>query len=109
MSRVRSGRGQRVAELQALLEGVPLPAPKDALLDYARRQGADADALALLDSLPDEQYGSLDEVGETLHPVQPAFHKTQPHEPQPESGEPPGGEAYTDPSQEPGGVREPLP
>jgi hypothetical protein len=99
----------RVAELQALLEGVSLPATKGVLLDYARREGADPGALALLEALPDREYGWIDEVGETLHPVQPASPKSHPHEPRPESGEPPGGEAYTDPSPEPGRVREPLP
>jgi hypothetical protein len=99
----------RVAELQVLLEGVALPATKGTLVDYARRQGADTGALALLDALPDREYASLDEVGETLHPVQPASSTSQPYAPKPESGEPPGGEAYTDPSAEPGRVREPLP
>jgi hypothetical protein len=99
----------RVAELQVLLEGVSLPAARDALVDYARREGADPGALALLDGLPEREYASLDEVGETLHPVQPAFAKSQPHEPKAESGEPPGGDAYTDPASEPGRVREPLP
>jgi hypothetical protein len=98
----------RVAELQVLLEGVPLPAAKNVLLDYARRQDADPDALALLESLPNRDYGSLDDVGETLHPVQPAFPRRQPKQPKPETGEPPGAEAYTDPSPEPGRVRERL-
>lgn len=96
----------RVAELQVLLEGVPLPAAKAVLIDYARRQDADGDALALLEALPDRDYYSLDEVGETLHPVQPAFPRRQLEQPKPESGEPPGAEAYTDPSPEPGRVRE---
>jgi hypothetical protein len=99
----------RVAELQVLLEGVSLPAAKEALVDYARLQGADPGALALLDGLPERDYVSLDEVGETLHPVQPAFARSRSHEPRPESGEPPGGDAYTDPAPEPGRVREPLP
>jgi hypothetical protein len=96
----------RVAELQVLLEGVPLPAAKDVLLDYAHRQDADVGALALLESLPQREYGSLDEVGETLQLVQPALPRPQPEQPKSESGEPPGTEAYTDPSPEPGRVRE---
>ena len=96
----------RVAELQVLLEGVPLPAAKGVLLDYARSQDAGGDALALLEALPDREYSSLDEVGETLYPVQPTRSKRQPEQPKPESGEPPGAEAYTDPSPEPGRVRE---
>jgi uncharacterized protein DUF2795 len=99
---------REAAELQVLLEGVPLPAGKQELLDYARAQ--DRNQLArLLERLPESEYGSLDEVGEALEPVQPV----QPHrasadarEPRVESGEPPGGEAYTDPSAEPGSIRE---
>ena len=79
-----------VAELQVLLEGVPLPASRQELLDRARREGAGPAELALLEGLPDREYSSLDEVG---HPKL-------------ESGEPPGGSAYTDASEEPGWVRD---
>lgn len=96
----------RVAEIQVLLEGVPLPAGKAELLDHARREHADAASLALLEALPEREYGTIDEVGEALHPVQPAETKPQPHEPRPESGLLPGGEAYTDTSAEPGAVRD---
>ncbi|TMK68857.1 MAG: DUF2795 domain-containing protein, partial [Actinobacteria bacterium] len=51
----------RVAELQTLLEGVPLPAGKRELLDYARSQ-ADGDVfLGLLSGIPDREYRSLDD------------------------------------------------
>jgi uncharacterized protein DUF2795 len=96
----------RVAEIQVLLEGVPLPARKQELLDHARREDAGPGELALLEALPDREYGSLDEVGETLYPVQPVSQPKQPEQPEPESGLPPGGEAYTDPSAEPGAVRD---
>ena len=96
----------RVAEIQVLLEGVPLPATRPDLLRYARDQHADAASLALLEALPEREYASIDEVGETLHPVQPASVSSQPERPRPESGQPPGGEAYTDPSPEPGAVRD---
>jgi hypothetical protein len=96
----------RVAELQVVLEGVPLPASKRELVDYARREDARPGLLALLQALPDGQYGSIDEVGETLHPVQPTWPRVQEDGPRPESGEPPGAEAYTDPSPEPGAVRD---
>ena len=62
--------------------------------------------LSLLLDLPDREYGTLDEVGEALAPVQPSGNPRQPHEPRAESGLPPGGEAYTDPSAESGRVRE---
>jgi Protein of unknown function (DUF2795) len=94
-----------VAELQVLLEGVALPADKDDLLRRAREERADASTLELLERLPDREYGSLDEVGEALYPVQPVRSRS-PQAPSPESGLPPGGEAYTNPSPEPGRVRE---
>jgi hypothetical protein len=96
----------RVAELQVLLEGVSLPAGKHELIEHARGEDAGPGELALLEALPDREYGSLDEVGETLYPVQPVSQPKQPEQPEPESGLPPGGEAYTDPSAEPGAVRD---
>ena len=94
----------RVAELQTLLEGVPLPAGKRELLDYARSQ-ADGDVfLGLLSGIPDREYRSLDDVGEALAPVQPDW-KSEPPLPRAESDEPPGGGDYVNPSPEPGAVR----
>lgn len=96
---------REVAELQVVLEGVALPAAKQELLEHARRESS-GHLTALLDRLPDREYGSLDEVGEALHPVQPAWKEPVADRPREESGKPPGGEAYTDASAEPGGVRE---
>ena len=96
----------RVAELQVLLEGVALPASKAELLHHARREGGDPGELALLEALPEREYASIDEVGETLHPVQPSRACPQPEQPTPESDLPPGGSAYTDASEEPGRVRD---
>jgi hypothetical protein len=96
-----------VAELQVLLEGVPLPAGKRELLDYAYAQ--DGHRLAsLLRQLPEREFRSLDEVGEALRPVQPEWSQSDQHQPKAkaESGTPPGGAAYTDASAEPGWVRE---
>jgi hypothetical protein len=98
---------QRAAELQVVLEGVALPAKKRALIDYARAQ--DESAVADLRALPDREYSSLDEVGEALAPVQPAWPKPSAHEPRDESGQPPGGDAYLDPHPEPGAVRPSAP
>ena len=98
-----------VAELQVLLEGVPLPASRQELLAHAVRERG-GDLTALLERLPDRQYESLDDVGEELLPVQPEWSRRDPHEPREESGGPPGGgEAYTDASAEPGRVRERSP
>jgi Protein of unknown function (DUF2795) len=94
---------QRAAELQVVLEGVPLPAKKRELIEYARAQ--DESAGADLQGLADREYTSLDEVGEALAPVQPAWLEPVPQRPRDESGQPPGGDAYLDPDAEPGGVR----
>jgi Protein of unknown function (DUF2795) len=96
----------RVAQLQVLLEGVALPASKQKLLQHARHEGAGRGELALLEALPDREYDSIDEVGETLQPVQPVTPTAQTERPELESGLPPGGRAYTDPSPETGRVRE---
>jgi hypothetical protein len=94
-----------VAELQVLLEGVSLPASKRELLDHARREDGGR-LTALLQRLPDREYGSLDDVGEELLRLQPDWAQPDPHRPREESGPPPGGDAYLDPAAEPGGVRE---
>ena len=96
----------RAAEIQVLLEGVPLPAGKRELIRYALGENADHAALALLESLPEREYRALDEVGEALEPVQPTRSTRLPEPPRAESGVPPGGEAYTDSSAAPGALRE---
>jgi Protein of unknown function (DUF2795) len=95
------------AELQVLLEGVPLPAHKRELVEYARSQDDRmADELA---SLPDREYRSLDEVGEALAPVQPPQPHSEAVVPREESDAPPGGENYVQPHPEPGAVRHDAP
>jgi hypothetical protein len=96
---------QRAAELQGLLEGVPLPATRRELFHYAAKQPGGETFRAELERLPERQYVSLDEVGEALVSVQPDSSGGA-REPRAESGPPPGGEAYTDASAEPGSVRE---
>ena len=96
---------QRAAELQAVLEGVSLPAGRQELVDYVRRQNGGERFRADLESLPDREFRSIDEVGEELvqvQPSRPADRLAVPHE---ESGLPPGGDAYLDPDAEPGSVR----
>jgi Protein of unknown function (DUF2795) len=97
---------QRAAELQVLLEGVALPATRQELIDYASTQPGGASFVSELERLPDREFSSLDEVGEELAEVQPHQRRRRPQAPGPESGVPPGGEAYIDPSPEPGAVRE---
>jgi hypothetical protein len=98
---------QATALIQVVLEGVSLPATKAELVDYARRE--DPDAAALLEALPDREYRSLDEVGETLAPVQPPWTQPEAAVPHEESDAPPGGDDYAAPHPEPGAVRHDAP
>lgn len=85
---------QRSAEIQALLEGIPLPAQKSELVSYMREQ--DESFVRDLEGLPDEEFRSIDDVGRllTLVPTAP-----QPDEslPRAESGKPPGADDYLKP------------
>jgi hypothetical protein len=82
-------------ELKTLLVGVPLPAEKPGLLEYAVRQRAEPRSLDAIQSLPDRRYNSLDEVLEGLVHVQPKRLVGEASDPRAESGGPPGGPAYT--------------
>jgi len=84
-----------VAELQVLLEGVALPAERSELLTYAAQEGATPTQIGLLQSLPERQFDTMDDVAETLVRVQPQREQEVPHRPRAESGDPPGGDAYT--------------
>jgi Protein of unknown function (DUF2795) len=86
--------GVNVAELQALLEGVDLPATPRELRGYAVREGAGLEAVRLLEGLTQPEYESLDDVAEDLQAVQPRAPETLPPDPEAESGAPPGGKAY---------------
>jgi hypothetical protein len=97
---------QKAAIAQVLLEGIPLPVRKEKVLEYAERQGAEPEILTLLRTLPNEQFRNLDEIGEALVPVQPAFAPPDPQLPREESDAVPGGEGYLDASHEPGWIRE---
>jgi hypothetical protein len=99
--------GVNIAELQVVLEGVPLPSGKSELVEYARRE--DQNAARLLESLPDRVYRSLDEVGEALAPVQPQQRPEDAALPREESDAPPGGDDYVDPNPEAGAVRDDAP
>ncbi len=79
------------ARVQVLLEGVALPAEKNDLLEYARRQEPDPAALAALHRLPDREYDRLDDVGEAIANVQPQRTRSEAEEPQEESDAVPGG------------------
>jgi hypothetical protein len=90
--------------VQAVLEGVRLPAKRRELMTYAAAQPGGAQVEGLLSTLPDREYRSLDEVGEALAPVH-ALVAEPDRLPREESGAPPGGDDYTSPSPEPGAVQ----
>ncbi|HET7572883.1 MAG TPA: DUF2795 domain-containing protein [Gaiellaceae bacterium] len=94
----------RVAELQVLLEGVPLPATRGELLEYARHERAEPWQVDALRRLPDREYGWIDEAAEELLRVQPPRPHVVPDEPRATSGAPPGGDDYTNPRPESGRV-----
>ena len=97
---------QRAAEIQVVLEGVPLPATRDELIRYARAESADA--AELLEPLPEGEYDRLDAVGEALtHAPRPPQPPGKP--PRPESGKPPGGDDYLNPAPRRGAVRPSAP
>jgi hypothetical protein len=98
---------REAAELQVLLEGVPLPARKSELITYASRE--DPQAARALEALPEREYSSLDEVGEALAPVQPLRREPTLRTPRAESGDPPGAGSYLEPRPEPGAIRPSAP
>jgi uncharacterized protein DUF2795 len=95
-----------VAELQVLLEGVALPADRSEILGYAAQERATPAQIDLLRRLPERCFETIDEVAETLLPVQPSRDGDVPHRPREESGAPPGGDAYTQPQPESGAARD---
>jgi hypothetical protein len=95
-----------VAELQTVLEGVPLPVQKSELVQYAAAQAATPAQLGMLGGLPDREFDTIDEVAECLIRVQPEYEDEVPHEPTEESGPPPGGDEYTNPPPVSGFVRD---
>jgi hypothetical protein len=96
------------ARAKAALEGAPLPARVRDLADYAARAGAEPDVVEAVRSLPDQRVRSLDEVREALAPVQPPPAAQRGARPRPESGAPPGRDAYVDAEPEPGRVSDDL-
>jgi hypothetical protein len=97
-ARLRAGDEPAVAVNAALVEtlltGVPLPASRDELAAYAREQDADAGVLWALEHLREDEYGSLNDVGDELRGVRTSPPTPALVEPRAESGEPPGGDKY---------------
>jgi len=97
---------QRAAEIQAVLEGIDLPATRDELVRYAAHE--DRDAAAALERIEDRSYDRIDAVGEQLAPTAVAARGSI-RLPRPESGKPPGGPDYLQPFPASGGVRPSAP
>jgi hypothetical protein len=57
--------------IQSILEGMPLPARRDEIVEHAEIEGADEDLLAALRALPDREYETAEEVDGSLHPSEP--------------------------------------
>lgn len=95
-----------VAELQVLLEGAPLPIERSSLVRYATHEGATWQQLTLLRQLPERKFDNLDELAEELICVQPPREGEVPHRPHEESGDPPGGDSYTQAQAVSGQVRD---
>ena len=53
-------------QVQKFLSGVDYPAPKQALVDRAREQGADDNVLSALEQLPDEEFQTPADVSQAL-------------------------------------------
>jgi hypothetical protein len=92
------------ARIEELLVGVALPATKQELVDYARSQPGGSRAAERLQQIPDREYTAIQEAGEELEPVQPERSTPRVEPPKPESGKPPGGDAYTGGSETPPNV-----
>lgn len=97
---------QTAAKAQVVLEGIPLPVRKEIVVEYAERQDAPEDVLEALRAIPNIQYMRIDDIGEAIQAVQPAFAPPDVHTPQVESGDVPGGSAYLDGNEDPGWVRD---
>jgi hypothetical protein len=92
------------AQIEELLVGVPLPATKQELVDYARSQPGGSRAAERLQRIADREYAAIQEAGEELEPVQPDRSAPRIEAPTPESGLPPGGKAYAGGSETPPNV-----
>ena len=72
---------------------------------YALHEGATGEQLALLQQLPERRFDNIDEIAEQLMRVQPPREDDVADSPREESGNPPGGDAYTKPHPTSGAVR----
>lgn len=57
-------------QLQKHLKGVDYPASKEQLIQHAQKQGADENAISVLQQLPDEEYESPTDVSEAVGEIE---------------------------------------
>ncbi|MBW4498233.1 MAG: DUF2795 domain-containing protein [Scytonema hyalinum WJT4-NPBG1] len=57
-------------QLQKHLKGVDYPASKEQLVQHAQKQGADENAISVLQQLPDEEYESPTDVSEAVGEIE---------------------------------------
>jgi len=57
-------------QLQKHLKGMDYPASKQDIVDYAKQQGADDNAIAVLEHLPEEEYETPTDVSKAVGEVQ---------------------------------------
>ena len=57
-------------QLQKHLKGVDYPASKEQLIEHAQKQGADENAISVLQQLPDEEYESPTDVSEAVGEIE---------------------------------------
>lgn len=53
-------------QLQKHLKGVDYPANKEELIEHAKQNGADENAIAVLEELPDQEYETPTDVSEAV-------------------------------------------
>lgn len=53
-------------QLQKHLKGVDYPATKEELIEHAKHNGADENAIAVLEELPDQEYETPTDVSEAV-------------------------------------------
>ncbi|CAM2159056.1 DUF2795 domain-containing protein (plasmid) [Pararobbsia alpina] len=58
----RDNPGHQLINLQKVLNGAHFPATRDQLIETAKRNGADDEIIAFLETLDDAEYGSAAEV-----------------------------------------------
>ena len=57
-------------QLQKHLKGVDYPATKEELIEHAKKQSADDNAISVLQQLPDQEYDSPTDVSEAVGDIE---------------------------------------